>query len=227
MLRIREYETIFVLRPDISDVDADRVTERMRTAIQGHDGKIAQIENWGKRKLAYEIAKQQKGIYVYWRFIGNNQVVRELERNLRLMEPVLRFLTVRLKEEVDPDSIVALPDGQIPMRSAGKRPPEPEPVAPQPTAEADASAPAEATAEAPVKPPQPADVEEVAKPAEPVEAPAEPAEKVEEVAKPAEPAEAPVEPAEPAEAPVEPAAVVEPTEDVSEAEKVAKDVGED
>jgi len=118
MQRIREYETIFIMRPDISDVDADRITERMRGVIDAHEGKIIQIDNWGKRRLAYEIAKHQKGIYVYWRFIGNTELVLELERNLRMIEPVLRFLTVKLEDGVNPEAVTGLTEEQIPMRSA-------------------------------------------------------------------------------------------------------------
>jgi small subunit ribosomal protein S6 len=118
MSRIREYETIYVMRPDISDVDADKITDRMRAVIREHSGKIVEVNNWGKRKLAYEISKHQKGIYVYWRFVGNTAAVSELERNLRMMEPVLRYLTVKLDESVDLETIVDLPDDDIPMRAS-------------------------------------------------------------------------------------------------------------
>jgi small subunit ribosomal protein S6 len=121
MLRIREYETTYIMRPDVSDQDADRITDRVRSVIRAHDGKIIEVSNWGKRKLAYEIAKHQKGIYVYWRYVGNNSAVQELERNLRMLEPVLRFLTVQLEEEVNAEGVTDLPDAEIPLRTERAR----------------------------------------------------------------------------------------------------------
>jgi small subunit ribosomal protein S6 len=120
MTPLREYETIYVLRPDISDVDADRVTERMVNVIREHNGKVVAINNWGKRKLAYEIAKNQKGIYVHWRYVTEGAAIQELERNLRLFEPVLRFLTVKLNDDVDVEGMGAVTDDEIPLRAAGK-----------------------------------------------------------------------------------------------------------
>ncbi|MBN1944553.1 MAG: 30S ribosomal protein S6 [Bradymonadales bacterium] len=118
---LREYETIYILRPDISDMDADRVTERVRGAIRSGDGRILEVRNWGKRRLAYEIGHNQKGIYIYWRYAGNNKCVAELERVLRMLEPVLRYLTVKLKDDVDPEMAIDIGDEAIPMRTAISR----------------------------------------------------------------------------------------------------------
>ncbi len=116
--RYREYETTYIVRPDISDVDADRVIERVRKAIREHDGKVVGIDDWGKRKLAYEIQRHQKGIYVHWQYVGNTACVAEVERNLRMLEPVLRFLTVKLGDEVVPEDYTDLSDEEIPFRAS-------------------------------------------------------------------------------------------------------------
>jgi small subunit ribosomal protein S6 len=60
------------------------------------------VENWGKRRLAYEIRKQLKGIYMYYQFLGHSQLVKEMERNFRMAESVIRYFTTRIDENVDP-----------------------------------------------------------------------------------------------------------------------------
>jgi small subunit ribosomal protein S6 len=116
---MREYETVYIVRPDISDDDTDRLVDRVRSVIRNHDGKIVEINNWGKRRLAFEIAKQQKGIYFRWRYVSNNDCVAELERNLRLLDPVLRYLTIKLEDHVNADAYEDLGDEAIPRRVSG------------------------------------------------------------------------------------------------------------
>ena len=97
----REYETIYIVRPD-AEADALReVNARARRVIEEASGKLLRVENWGKRKLAYEIAKHNKGVYLYWRYLGPPQLVAELERNLRMLDSVLRYLTVKVDENVN------------------------------------------------------------------------------------------------------------------------------
>lgn len=101
----REYETIYILRPTVSADEAARVAERVSEAIRGLNGKITQVDNWGSRKLAYHIAKFSRGVYVYVKYVAFSETVAEVERNLRLLEPVLRFQTVVLNEAVDMDAV--------------------------------------------------------------------------------------------------------------------------
>src|SRR5712692_2115753 len=99
----REYETIFILRPDTNQEGITQVNTRVRSVIDGMGGKILKLDNWGKRKLAYEIKKQLKGIYLYWQFLGSAGVVEEIERNLRMLDSVIRYYTVKVDENVDPN----------------------------------------------------------------------------------------------------------------------------
>ena len=69
--------------------------------IEGMGGKILKLDNWGKRKLAYEVAKQRKGIYLYWRYLAQPGVVEEIERNLRMLDTVIRYYTVKVDEDID------------------------------------------------------------------------------------------------------------------------------
>jgi small subunit ribosomal protein S6 len=165
----REYETIYILRPDVDNDVAEKVVDRAKDVIARLDGTLTKLDNWGKRRLAYPIQKNSRGIFVYLKYVGYGDLVAELERNLRLLDEVVRFQTVLLAEDIDPASVAVDPeevqylhveeeeeteDVELERaRSLGMAPRAPreapfgaprEEVAPQ-----DAGAPAEAAAEAP------------------------------------------------------------------------------
>jgi small subunit ribosomal protein S6 len=98
----REYETIFILRPDTNQDGIQLVNTRVRGVIEQMNGKLLKLDNWGKRKLAYEVKKQLKGIYLYWQYLGTSGVVEEIERNLRMLDSVVRYYTVKVDEDIDP-----------------------------------------------------------------------------------------------------------------------------
>jgi small subunit ribosomal protein S6 len=106
----REYETIYILRPDVDNDVAGKVIDRARDVIKRLDGTLTKLDNWGKRKLAYPIQKNTRGIFVYLKYVGFSDLVAELERNLGLLDEVVRFQTVLLQEDVDPASIAVDPD---------------------------------------------------------------------------------------------------------------------
>lgn len=93
----RQYETIYILRSDVarevSEAVAGRVVDAINTA-----GQVTSIENWGRRKLAYAMGKQKRGLYVYFQYAGVGDLVSEVERTLRLSEAVLKFQTVKTGE---------------------------------------------------------------------------------------------------------------------------------
>lgn len=96
----REYETIYVLRPDVEKKRAEDVSSRMTDVIGKGGGKLTRVENWGRRLLAYPVQRHKRGVYVYLRYIGHGDVVSELERNLRMLDTVIKFQTVKLAELV-------------------------------------------------------------------------------------------------------------------------------
>ena len=106
----REYETIYILRPDVDNDVAEKVIDRARDVIKRLDGTLTKLDNWGKRKLAYPIQKNTRGIFVYLKYVGFSDLVAELERNLGLLDEVVRFQTVLVQEDVDPASIAVDPD---------------------------------------------------------------------------------------------------------------------
>ena len=99
--RTGEYETIYILRPSTEPEESQKVADRVKDVIERAEGRLLKVDNWGKRKLAYSIRKLTRGVFVYVRYCGFNDLVAELERNLRLLEPVIRFQTVVLGRDVD------------------------------------------------------------------------------------------------------------------------------
>jgi small subunit ribosomal protein S6 len=97
----REYETIYILRPNTPNEGVAEVNTRIKGVIESMGGKIIKVDNWGKRRLAYEVAKERKGIYLYWLYLAQPGVVEETERNLRMLDAVIRYLTVKVDENID------------------------------------------------------------------------------------------------------------------------------
>ena len=98
---MREYELIYVIQPDAADEREQEIHSRIDGFIEGGKGQILLRDDWGKRKLAYEIQKFQKGHYFQLNFLGDGSFVGDVERELRLDPDVLRFLTVQASEHVD------------------------------------------------------------------------------------------------------------------------------
>jgi len=97
----REYETIYILRPNTPNEGVAEVNTRIKGVIEGMGGKIIKVDNWGKRRLAYEVAKERKGIYLYWQYLAQPGVVEECERNLRMLDNVIRYLSTKVDENID------------------------------------------------------------------------------------------------------------------------------
>jgi small subunit ribosomal protein S6 len=97
----REYETIYILRPNTPNEGVAEVNTRIKGVIESMGGKVIKVDNWGKRRLAYEVAKERKGIYLYWQYLAQPGVVEECERNLRMLDNVIRYLTVKVDEDID------------------------------------------------------------------------------------------------------------------------------
>ena len=101
----REYETIYILRPNVDSADAEKVATRVREVTARLGATLTKVDTWGKRRLAYPIQKHTRGIYVYLRYVGFGDIVAELERNLRLLDSVMRFQTIVLADKIDPASV--------------------------------------------------------------------------------------------------------------------------
>jgi small subunit ribosomal protein S6 len=100
----REYETIYILRPTCTNDQVAEVNTRVKGIIEERGGKILKVDNWGKRRLAYEVSKERKGIYLYWQYLAGPGIVSEFERNMRMLDNVIRFMTVKLDADIDPEA---------------------------------------------------------------------------------------------------------------------------
>ena len=100
---MREYETLYIVRPDLADENLAQLNERLTGVLAREGAKILRLEVWGKKKLAFEVKKNPKGIYFNLKYLSPPQVVAEFERNLRMIEPVIRYQTIKVAENVDVD----------------------------------------------------------------------------------------------------------------------------
>ncbi len=99
---LTEYETTVVVRPDVGGDAVEATLDRVREAVRSRGGKLLAINHWGKKRLAYPIKKHARGTYVHAQYLGQKDLVAEVERNLRISDTVLRFLTVKVAIEIDP-----------------------------------------------------------------------------------------------------------------------------
>src|SRR5690606_3729523 len=81
-----------------------KLQERIASVIKSYQGEVVLTEDWGRRRMAYPIQKESRGHYTYYVYTAKGEVVKEIERNLRLNDKVLRFLTVNLDKEFDADA---------------------------------------------------------------------------------------------------------------------------
>ncbi len=95
----RTYELMFIVRPDMTEEDQDKLVSNLETQVQNAGGTVKSVERMGKRRLAYAVRNFQEGIYVLLVLEGDGAMVKEVERRLRVNEPVIKFLTVRIDEE--------------------------------------------------------------------------------------------------------------------------------
>lgn len=98
---MRRYETIFITYADLPEEDINGLVARYSAIITDRQGIVVKIDKWGKRKLAYEINKQPRGFYVLMDFAGTAAIVTELERNLRISDQILKYMTVKIRDTVN------------------------------------------------------------------------------------------------------------------------------
>jgi small subunit ribosomal protein S6 len=101
----RRYETIVILNPDISEEERESVFERIGAAISQGNGFLVLRDDWGNRKLAYEVKKKPRGFYTRFDFCGSGAIVDEIERFCRIDDRVMKYLTVLIDEAADVEQI--------------------------------------------------------------------------------------------------------------------------
>src|SRR5438132_13601384 len=97
---MRNYEIMFIVNPSGTDEEIDKINGQIESIITSGGGKIEKIEKMGKRRLAYEVDKHREGHYVLFAMSANGDIIKEAERRLRVMDAVIKYITVRTDEEV-------------------------------------------------------------------------------------------------------------------------------
>jgi small subunit ribosomal protein S6 len=110
LVNYKEYETIYILRSDVDADNAEKLQQRVAEVVARENGKLLKVESWGRRKLAYAVKKQKKGVYMYVQYVGRGGLVQELERNLKLSDHVMKFQTVVLDEAIDISKVAVDPE---------------------------------------------------------------------------------------------------------------------
>jgi len=109
----RTYELMFIVRPDMAEEDQDKLISTLETAVTTSGGSVKSVEKMGKRRLAYTVRRFHDGLYMLLTVEGSGGLVHELERRLRVSEPVIKFITVRIDEEQKRlDKIKAIKDAR-------------------------------------------------------------------------------------------------------------------
>jgi small subunit ribosomal protein S6 len=101
---VREYETVYLLKADLTPEQIDRIKERVRGVVEHAGGRVIKFTTWGRKKTAFAVGKQNRAVFVHVDFIGDGRAVSEVERNLRNFEEVTKFQTVKLQSAVIPES---------------------------------------------------------------------------------------------------------------------------
>jgi len=108
----RRYETLVLIHPDQGEPGSKEVAGRIKTLIEEQGCPVSQVQEWGVRELAYLVDKQRRGFYLLFEYRATSKALLEIERNLKLMDRVLRFVSARQAENAPP----------TPPRTAARRP---------------------------------------------------------------------------------------------------------
>jgi small subunit ribosomal protein S6 len=127
----RIYEVLFIADPNLGDPEQDALAAQVQGYIEKEGGRVQRVEKWGKKRLAYTIKKQREGNYVLMVIEGGPALVKELERRMRVTDGVLRFITVRVDEDLAKaerrKAQRAVEDAKRRERTGGRPPKAPEP----------------------------------------------------------------------------------------------------
>ncbi len=138
----RFYEVMFIVRPDVADEELDKLIAGLEQTVTGGGGRVRSTEKLGRRKLAYLVRKFSEGNYVLLTIDADGPLVAELERRLRVSEPVIKFITVRMDEE--DKRLAKIKAIRATRKKLSAIPPEPVPAPAEVAPAAEAATPASA-----------------------------------------------------------------------------------
>jgi len=123
---MRHYETIYIVNPNLSEEEYQDVLKRYGSLIEKNKGVMIKTEEWGTQRLAYELKKFDKGSYVLLNYCGDPGLTAELERDLKLDDRILKFQTIKIAHDVNPQDLL-LKEKEVKKETAvpQEQPPEP------------------------------------------------------------------------------------------------------
>ena len=104
---MRRYETVFIMNPELSEEQRQPLFDKLKGIVSGDGEMIVKFDEWGHKRLAYEVKKHTRGYYVLMEFCGDGALVKEIERNMRLDDRVLKYMTVLKEKAVDVEAVRA------------------------------------------------------------------------------------------------------------------------
>ena len=119
---MRVYEELFIVKPDAPEEEVDAYIGQLKELITNGKGTVEKADKWGTRKLAYRVQKYNEGVYVLFQFSSSPELVKEIERRMRVTDMVIKFITVRIDEKTKK---IEKRKKQRDKRAARKPPPPP------------------------------------------------------------------------------------------------------
>ncbi len=143
---MRRYETIVIVDPDIGEEQRAPVYDRIRELVPQKGGLVVEFDEWGARKMAYEVKKKKRGYYLRVDYCGTGELVNEMERQFRIDDRVLKYMTILLEDDVDMEAIQEKMSQASEAETAAAATEAPAPAAETPAPEAAAAEEAPAPA---------------------------------------------------------------------------------
>lgn len=128
---MRKYELMFIVRTDTPEEELGKLIAQMEGVVTGHGGKVEKVEKMGRRRLAYRVKRQREGFYVLFHIEGGGDTVKEFERRLKVTDAVIKYLSVRIDEELKRAEKAKAWRAQQAARRPRQRPAAAEPAAPE------------------------------------------------------------------------------------------------
>jgi small subunit ribosomal protein S6 len=126
---LRRYETIFITPPELPEAEQAELIEKLNSLMANLKGEVIKLEDWGIKRLSYEIRKNTRGHYYLLDYVSGPDSIRELERNLRLNDRVLKYQTVKVSDQVSAEALQALKESAAEKKvvKVPEQPSSPEP----------------------------------------------------------------------------------------------------
>jgi len=160
---MRRYESVWVVNGDLPDEEVKAIIDKFTRILTGQEGILVSVEEWGRRKLAYKVQGTTRGFYILVDYAGTPATVKELERNYRIDDRIIRSHTAKKSDKVNLEALQAeIAAREIAARAKAAPPPEPEPA---PAVAAAAPAPEVPPETASAPPEEPVSAEQTPAPA--------------------------------------------------------------